>query len=83
MRYISDDGKVFDTEQECCEHEQRIKKERERKEKFEAERQNRLNNINKKYEELQEILLEYEKDYGVKQRPYFAPVYELIKMLCR
>ncbi|MCM1235441.1 MAG: hypothetical protein NC489_35525 [Ruminococcus flavefaciens] len=26
MRYISDDGKVFDTEQECCEHEQKIKK---------------------------------------------------------
>ena len=26
MRYISDDGKVFNTEQECCEHEQQIKK---------------------------------------------------------
>lgn len=24
MRYISDDGKVFNTEQECCEYEQQI-----------------------------------------------------------
>lgn len=85
MRYISDDGKVFNTEYECCEHENEIRVEREeelkRKEKLEMDRQNRLDNINKKYEELQDLLLEYEKDYGVRQNPYFALIYELMNML--
>lgn len=31
MRYISDDGKVFNTEQECREHEQRVKQEKIKK----------------------------------------------------
>lgn len=86
MRYISDDGKVFNTEYECCEHENRIRIEREeelkRKEELEMKRQNRLDNINKKYEELLKLLLEYEKDYGIRQKPYFAPIYELMNMLC-
>lgn len=64
MRYISDDGKVFNTEQECCEYEQQIENDRLRKEKLEMERQNRLDIIDKKYEELQNLLSEYEKDYG-------------------
>lgn len=34
MRYISDDGKVFNTEQECCEHEQKVKQERVKKEEL-------------------------------------------------
>lgn len=32
MRYINDDGKVFNTEQECCEYEQRIENQRVKKE---------------------------------------------------
>lgn len=67
MRYISDDGKVFNTEQECCEHEQRIEQERIKKEKLDMERQNRLDSINKKYEDLQKDIAEYRKDYGVRQ----------------
>lgn len=67
MRYISDDGKIFNTEQECCEHEQKIGAEKVKREKLEKERQNRLDTINKKYEELQTLLSEYEKDYGVRQ----------------
>ena len=47
MRYISNDGKVFNTEQECCEHEQKIEKNRLRKEQLEMERQNKLDSINK------------------------------------
>ncbi len=82
MRYISDDGKIFNTEQECCEYEQQVKQEKAKREKFEMERQNRLKVINKKYEEFQNLLLEFEREYGVKQMPYFAPVYELIDMLC-
>ena len=82
MRYISDDGKVFNTEQECCKYEQQIEKDRQRKEKLEMERQNRLDAINKKYEELQKLLSEYERDYVIKQRPYVAPFYEIMDMLC-
>jgi len=82
MKYIIDDGKIFNTEQECCEYEQQVKQEKVKREKFEMERQNKMNVINKKYEELQNLLLEFEKEYGVKQRPYFAPVHELINMLC-
>ena len=82
MRYISNDGKVFNTAQECCEHEQQIEKIRLRKEQLEMERQNRLDSISKKYEELQNLLSEYERDYGVRQRPYVAPFYEILDMLC-
>lgn len=82
MRYISDDGKVFSTEQECCEHEQRVEKQKVEKEKLEKERKDRLDTINKKYEELQKLLSEYEKDYVVRQRPYVAPFYEILDMLC-
>ena len=48
MKYISNDGKVFNTEQECCEHEQQIEKNRLRKVQLEMERQNRLDSISKK-----------------------------------
>ena len=82
MRFVSDDGKVFNTEQECCEHEQKLKRDRARSEQLEMERQNRLNIINKKYKELQSLLSEYEEDYGVRQRPYVAPFYEILDMLC-
>ena len=30
MRYLSDDGKVFDTEHDCCEYEQHLKKSKSR-----------------------------------------------------
>lgn len=82
MRYISDDGKIFNTEQECCEHEQRVEKQKAEKEKLEKERKDSLDIINKKYEELQRLLSEYEKDYGVRQMPYVAPFYEILDMLC-
>lgn len=81
MRYISDDGKVFNTEQQCCEYEQQIRQNKENEEKLRAERQNKLNIINRKYEELQNLLSEFEKDYGVRQRPYVAPFYEILDML--
>ena len=82
MRYLSDDGNVFNTEQECCEHEQNVANQRVKREQLEKERQDRLRAINKKYKELQNLLSEYEKDYGVRQRPYVAPFYEIFDMLC-
>lgn len=84
MRYVSDDGKVFNTEMECLEHEKvekkRIEEERIRKEKIEAERINRLNAIKERYQELQKLLYEYGKDYNMKNELHFMPFYEIINM---
>lgn len=82
MRYISDDNKVFNTEQECLEYEQNLKNERLKREALEKKRKDRLDVINNKYQELQSLISEFEKDYGVRQKPHFAPVYELMNMLC-
>ena len=82
MKYISDDGKVFNTEQECCEYERRIEKQEIEREKIEKDRKDRLAVINKKYDELQNLLTEFEKYYGVRQMPYVAPFYEILDMLC-
>ena len=71
MLYMSDDGKqVFKTERECCEYEQKIENDRIKKEKLEMERQDRLEAINKKYEELQDLILAYRKDYDVRVERY-------------
>ena len=83
MRYISDDGRrVFNTPQECCEYEQHVENQKNKREQLEKERKERRNAINEKYTELQELLSEYEKDYGLKQKLYFAPIYEFLDMLC-
>lgn len=81
MKYISDNGKVFETEKECLEYEQKRKQEKENREKYELERRDELNIINKKYKELQKLTSDFEKKHGVKQKPYFAPVCELMNML--
>lgn len=82
MLYMSNDRKmVFENEQECCEYEQQIEQERINREKIEIEKHVKLEVINKKYEELQKLISEYSKSYGVKQKPYFAPFYELLDML--
>ena len=81
MRYISDDGKVFNTEHECCEHEQRIEQERIRREKLEMERKNRLDSINKKYEDLQKDVFEYKKDYGDTKINYVSPFEEFARLV--
>ena len=41
----------------------------------------KLDAINKKYDELQELVLNFTKEYGIRQAPYFAPIYELMNML--
>lgn len=84
MLYMSNDKKrVFDTERECCEYGQQIEQERVKNERLEEKRQEKINVINKKYQELQALISEYESEYSIRQNLYFAPVYELINMLCR
>lgn len=82
MRYLSEDNKVFNSEQECCEHEQKIRSDKVMKEKLEEERKKRLKIINEKYQELQKLVSDFERDFVVSQKPYFASIYELMDMLC-
>ncbi len=85
MRYLSDDGKVFTTEQECCEHEQKVQKikyeERKRKEKLEEERQKIGNEICDKYKELDGLVKKYENIFSTKHRICIVPLHELLYML--
>lgn len=81
MKYISDDGKVFNTEHECLEHEKCLEEEKRRKEKLEMERKNRLDSINKKYEDLQKDVSEYKKDYGNTGIGYISPFEEFAKLI--
>lgn len=93
MRYISElDNKVFNTEQECLEHENAVRKSREeefkRKEKLQMERPNRLDEIYKKDEELRKIIKElrkligsYKEDYGEYSVYYNIPFTELLKSI--
>lgn len=81
MRYLSDDGKVFDTDRACYKYEQRIKKEKENKEKLKRERQSRLNSINKKYEDLQKDITDYKKDYGDTGINYISSFDEFVRLV--
>lgn len=75
MRYISDDGKIFNSEIECTDYENNLKKKKEeekrkleeeriRKEKLENERRDRFESIKKHQEELNKEIQSYQKDYG-------------------
>lgn len=86
MRYISDDGKIFDTDYECLEYEnnekRRLEEEKILREIEEKKRKDRLFEINKKYQELEKLISDFGEDYGVKQEIHFLPIYELIESLC-
>lgn len=84
MRYISDDGKVFNTEKKCCEHEQRLNKIREeeivQKQKLESGRKNLMNQISQKRKELREVTETYYDKFGVSIGEYL-PFGEFLKIL--
>ncbi len=81
MRYISDDGKVFNTEQECLEHEQKIEQERVEREKWKAEKQSKLEEIYSKELEIQTLIREFEKKYCKKAKVHFKTPADLVKLL--
>ena len=73
MLYMSNDRKrVFDTERECCEYEQRIQREQREK----------LQKIKNAYEELEKLVMEYGQLYGLQKELYFAPSCSFIDALC-
>ena len=69
MRYISDDGKVFDTEQACCEHEQEIKRlrneERIKRNNLEFERKELMDAICQTRKDIRELTELYQNKFGV------------------
>lgn len=77
MRYLSDDGKVFNTEQDCCEHEQKVQKE-----KVNREQREKLQKIKTTYEELEKLVFEYGQLYGFQKELYFVPSCSFIDTLC-
>lgn len=78
MLYMSNDRKyVFDTEQECCEYEQRVKKE-----KVNREQREKLQKIKSTYEELEKLVSEYGQLYGFQKELYFVPTCSFIDALC-
>lgn len=64
MRYISDDGKVFNTEQECCEYEQKIETERVKRDEFVKKKKERYENIQKHHKMLMDEIHDFENDYN-------------------
>lgn len=64
MRYISDDGKVFNTEQECCEYEQKVERDKVKKEELKKQQEERYKSICEHHNELIEEISSYEKDYN-------------------
>lgn len=56
MRYLSDDGKVFQTEQECLEY--------EKKQKIDQVRKAMAAEIDKRRQELEKLTEEYRKKYN-------------------
>ena len=84
MKYISDDGKVFSTEQECCEHEQQVEKlkeeERIKRENLESERKKMMDEICQKRKELRKLTESYQNKFGVIIGEYL-PISEFLKIL--
>lgn len=64
MRYISDDGKVFNSEHECLDHENKIKEEMMRKEELKKEKESDYNLIAQHSKELVDEMIRYENKYG-------------------
>lgn len=78
MRYLSEDGKLFNTEDECKEHEDKIKKEKEEaenakmKEKEESQAllslMKKLDDLRAIYNDLEEEMDKYEKTFNTSFR---------------
>lgn len=87
MRYLSDDGRVFQTEKECSVYETArkriVEQERIEREQREQRQKDLLMTIRKKYKELHGLIYEYGKTYGTEQEIYFTPLGDFVNMLTR
>lgn len=81
MRYISDDGRVFNTEKECYEYEKHIQDEEDKRIKLEEQRRSELDEINRKYDELHDLISNYKQKYGDIKINYVSPFSEFARLL--
>lgn len=65
MKYYVE-GKVFETENEASQYEEKLNEEKREKEELKAQKKARLDEITQKEKELQTLINQYYKDYGVK-----------------
>lgn len=63
MRYISDDNKVFNSEQECLAHEKSLNEEKAKREKLIAEKNKRKDEVIAAYDNFTELLKKFTDDY--------------------
>lgn len=66
MRYISEDGKVFNTEMECLDHEKVLKAEEDKKNKAAKEKEERYQALVDK----QNKIIAEEKEFAAMQKSY-------------
>ena len=66
MRFLSEDGKVFNTEEECKEHEKSVNESKKAAEAREdiMHLSKLLDEMQKVYDELEDAMDKYEKKYG-------------------
>lgn len=65
MKYYVE-GKVFENENEALQYEEKLNEEKREKEELKAQKKARLDEITQKEKELQALINQYYKDYGVK-----------------
>ena len=63
MRYISDDNKVFNSEQECLEHEKVLNEEKIKREKLITEMNKRKDEVMAAYNSFTKLLNKFNDDY--------------------
>lgn len=64
MRYMSDDNKVFNSEQECLNHEKTIAAERARRERLLVEKNKRSDEVRKLGDDFVKLHKKFVDDYG-------------------
>jgi len=63
MKYISDDNKVFNSEQEYLEHEKVLNEEKTKREKLIAEKNKRKDEVLAAYDNFTKLLKKFNDDY--------------------
>lgn len=64
MKYIAEDGKIFEKEEDCFAHENMIKKEQEKDAKLREEKDSRYNEVMEAFKHCHNLCDAYVKDYG-------------------
>lgn len=64
MRYISDDNKVFETEQDCLAHENGLRAAEAKKKQLDEEKKSRRDKVAESYRNFVKEYNQYKKDYS-------------------